>query len=678
MKKGLQKQVFSLFLMITSTLIIIVFLTEWQIARFLIYQNENDSINKYVSSLKNNKQYMILSNQSALDSLISSPEIFNTANKSLNILKKRPIKYFYIYKRNRLIYGDSWDFLNQCINRFSFPPSSQITTFIGTNYNKSFIISYKLMDIRNSLIAVRAIPLVFELHTNAPEFQILQTSVKYTGSRFYIKNIPDKLIKPVNSAFEQQRDKPNTNKIHRVSPDLAFCLLIDYDISGNPSIITLVLYNRVVNNFLQQSFYLFILIILALTLLIIVYVANWLSKTIVQPIHAISQQMLRISSNPSILEPISGEFKFELQDMAQSFNLMTLSLSNFARSLIDYKLINENLNSGLFWLNENFEIILCNRRFSDIFEFEDHLPPLNVDLGSLIQLDAETLLSAKHKGVSLVNHKLTINDHLKYSIIHIQKVYDQDDLRYVGSITDTTEEVKDRMARQNLELELIKSNKLAEVGRRVEGVVHNINSPLSSILGYAQLLKNQYPDNQDLDKIITAGITLSRTVKTLLKKISQDNIALPAPVNLNELVSQELEMLKHNLFFKNNVKLEISLTSNLPSLQIVYGDLSQCVANILNNAVEAMLNSAIKVLSVKTFKDSNYIGFTITDTGEGIPFENLDLIFQPSFTTKTQSDKSGFGLGLAITKNIIERNHGTIEVLSNGSQGCTISVQLPL
>jgi hypothetical protein len=117
--------------------------------------------------------------------------------------------------------------------------------------------------------------------------------------------------------------------------------------------------------------------------------------------------------------------------------------------------------------------------------------------------------------------------------------------------------------------------------------------------------------------------------------------------------------------------LKVNLAPQLPKITAVYSDVSQAVANILNNAIEALENSAEKDISVTTYQQDNYVCIRISDSGEGIDPENQELIFQPNYTTKMSKTGSGFGLGLAITKNIIERYNGEIEIQSEKTKGST-------
>lgn len=418
--------------------------------------------------------------------------------------------------------------------------------------------------------------------------------------------------------------------------------------------------------------------LLAVTLFAVIILGLWFSKTIMQPINKVSEKFQEISKNPSKFEPILEKYGGRLGDVVETFNEMNRDLAEFSKAQQEYKVITDNLDIGIFWMDAEFNIILCNPSFVSIFDLNNYKEVINKNISEFIKLDELYLQNAKEESITIPVLELDLLNQKKYVILNIRAVKGEAGLRLVGSITNITKEVKERKAREALELELIKSNKLAEIGRRVEGVVHNINSPLNSILGYAQLIKKDFRDNEDIDKILEAGKNISRSVKVLLKKVQKDDISTMVPININELIKQELELCKHNLFFKHQVMLETSLLKDLPEIKAVYSDISQSFVNIMNNAIESLKNSLEKYILVRTYRTSDMIAIEIQDTGEGIKNKHLDIIFEPYYSTKVQKDGGGFGLGLAISKSVVERYGGYISVKSNVGKGSTFILFFPI
>ena len=167
-------------------------------------------------------------------------------------------------------------------------------------------------------------------------------------------------------------------------------------------------------------------------------------------------------------------------------------------------------------------------------------------------------------------------------------------------------------------------------------------------------------------------------MKSLLRKVREDDIAMLRPIDINDLIQQELNLCKHNLYFKHYVSLKTDLKKNLPKIKVAYGDISQVIANLLNNAIESLKESSIKNIFVTTAKTDKYVTVEIKDTGYGIEEKNLNKIFEPYFSTKTQTDKIGFGLGLAICKHITEKYNGMITVDSKIGKGSCFTLFLPI
>ena len=421
----------------------------------------------------------------------------------------------------------------------------------------------------------------------------------------------------------------------------------------------------------------FLLVLLAVTLIAVIMLGLWFSKTIMQPINRVSEKMQEIGKNPSKFEPILEKYGGKLGDVVETFNAMNRDLAEFSRAQQEYKVITDNLDTGIFWMDAEFNIILCNPSFVRIFELKTNKEVINKNISEFIKLDELYLQKVKEHSITIPVLELDLLNQKKYVILNIRSVKDEAGLRLVGSITNITKEVKERKAREALELELIKSNKLAEIGRRVEGIVHNINSPLNSILGYAQLIKKELGNNEDIDKILESSKIISHSVKVLLKKVKKDGISTMVPININELIKQELELCKHNLFFKHQIMLETSLFKDLPEVKAVYSDVSQSFVNILNNAIESLKNSIEKYILVRTYQTNNTIAIEVQDTGEGIKNKDIGKIFEPYYTTKIQKDGGGFGLGLAISKSVAERYDGRITVKSKVGKGSTITLFFP-
>jgi two-component system NtrC family sensor kinase len=145
-------------------------------------------------------------------------------------------------------------------------------------------------------------------------------------------------------------------------------------------------------------------------------------------------------------------------------------------------------------------------------------------------------------------------------------------------------------------------------------------------------------------------------------------------VNIKELL-EELVALSSQRAKYGMVEIRTDFAPNLPSLRVSPSELQQVFFNLINNAIDAM-NHDGGTLTISSQQRENYLVFTVSDTGEGIPEANLDRIFDPFFTTKPVG--KGTGLGLSICYGIIEKMGGKLEVESTLGKGTTFLISLPL
>jgi putative nucleotidyltransferase with HDIG domain/PAS domain S-box-containing protein len=242
-----------------------------------------------------------------------------------------------------------------------------------------------------------------------------------------------------------------------------------------------------------------------------------------------------------------------------------------------------------------------------------------------------------------------------------------------------------QLIQQNKEMaqRIRRAEKLAYVGSLTQGLTHNLQGPLTAILGRAQLLATKYKEQRELEEIISSARNMNSVIKTLLLKISNEQRSEQQILDLNQILKSELTVLQANLQFKHNMNKRYSLSENLPIIKGIYGDFSQSFANIIKNALEAMKDSKEKILTVTTEFDTRHIVVTIADTGHGIEKGHLNKIFEPHFTTKSitldESDDvaSGMGLGLASVRELMKPYQVKFEVKSKVGGGTAFRLIIP-
>lgn len=224
--------------------------------------------------------------------------------------------------------------------------------------------------------------------------------------------------------------------------------------------------------------------------------------------------------------------------------------------------------------------------------------------------------------------------------------------------------------------QLIQSAKMAAVGGLAAGVAHELNSPLTSILGFAELLlwntSLDDPRREDLS-IIVAEAQRARGIVRNLLDFSRQAESSRKPVDINCLLQETLSLLRWQIE-NGGVNLKESYADHLPLLPLAANRIKQVFLNLITNALHAMPSGG--TLSVSTGQIGAEVVVQLSDTGIGIPAEHLPRIFDPFFTTRPAGQ--GTGLGLPVSLSIIQEHGGRITVESQVGQGSTFTLWLPV
>jgi PAS domain S-box-containing protein len=222
--------------------------------------------------------------------------------------------------------------------------------------------------------------------------------------------------------------------------------------------------------------------------------------------------------------------------------------------------------------------------------------------------------------------------------------------------------------------QLLQSEKMSAVGQLIAGVAHELNNPLTAILGYAQLLEGAGLDQRSAEyvrKLFKQAQRTHRVVQNLLS-FARQRKPQKQEVDLRKVLEESLMLREYDLKV-NNVSLEREIPEDVPS---VVGDphqLEQVFLNIVNNALDAMVESSSKgVLKVRVFKKDAYVCVEFDDSGPGI--KDPSRIFDPFYTTKSVG--KGTGLGLSICYGIVKEHGGEIVARNRDEGGATVEVRL--
>lgn len=226
---------------------------------------------------------------------------------------------------------------------------------------------------------------------------------------------------------------------------------------------------------------------------------------------------------------------------------------------------------------------------------------------------------------------------------------------------------------QQTQGQLIQSAKLAAVGELSAGLAHELNNPLTSILGYAELLlETDVADGapkEDLERIATEAHRACEIVQNL-SEFSRQTKARREPADVNELLQRTLAVVRYH-FETSGVRIEESYCQDPPPSLLDPGQIRQVWLNLITNAFQAMPEGG--TLGVQTVCEENGVAVSISDTGIGMSPSVRERIFEPFFTT----DPSRKGLGLSVSLGVVQEHGGRIMVETREGQGSTFTVWLP-
>jgi len=325
--------------------------------------------------------------------------------------------------------------------------------------------------------------------------------------------------------------------------------------------------------------------------------------------------------------------------------------------------------------DRDYKILRANKAFADIF----HMKPKQ-----LIGKHCYDL----HKGdkpISGCPHRQTLatgkpamaefyeSNIGRYLLESTSPIFDKE-----GEVIGSVHITRDVTERKQQSERLMMADRLASVGELAAGTAHELNNPLTSVIGFSQLLlEKDVPDDirEDLQLIHSEAQRAAKVTKSLLTFARKQ-----APVKqLNQINNIIEDVLKLRAYEHkaNGIEVKKQLAPDLPEIMVDYFQMQQVFLNIIINAEYFMTEEHKRgTLTITTKKQNDNVRISFADDGPGIPPENLSRIFDPFFTTKGAG--RGTGLGLSICHGIVSEHGGQIYVRSQGDKGTTIFVELPV
>jgi signal transduction histidine kinase len=250
-----------------------------------------------------------------------------------------------------------------------------------------------------------------------------------------------------------------------------------------------------------------------------------------------------------------------------------------------------------------------------------------------------------------------------------QHLVDGERLRLLRASQDAIDNLK------RLQSQFVQSEKLAALGQLAAGAAHEINNPLTAILGYSELLIDDAalgPRQRTLvEKLREQARRTTSLVNNLLSFARQVPVE-KALLDVNGIVTSALQLRKLDLRDKN-IRIEVHTESVVPGVRGDPNQLLQVFFNVISNAVDAMMEVNGGTLSVRTYRDRGSVVIEFADTGPGI--REPHLVFDPFYTTKPVG--KGTGLGLSICYGIVQEHNGRISCFNRADGGATFRVELP-
>lgn len=245
------------------------------------------------------------------------------------------------------------------------------------------------------------------------------------------------------------------------------------------------------------------------------------------------------------------------------------------------------------------------------------------------------------------------------------------------------EKLREAEFRNKMEQQMATTERLASLGTLAAGVAHEINNPLAIInesAGWLKLIINkeemaQMPRKQDFEMAlnkIEKGVDRARRITHQLLGFAKKDDSVLAELNLSELADEAIQLVNREMA---NKEIEI-IRETAPNTGTIWSDpyqLRQVLINLITNAIHATESGGKITIMLEAVNGE--INLTVQDSGQGIPKENLDKIFEPFFSTKSPGE--GTGLGLSVTRGIIEKLCGTIQVKSRLGHGTSFCIRLP-
>ena len=444
----------------------------------------------------------------------------------------------------------------------------------------------------------------------------------------------------------------------------------------------------------------FLLLLTVAVLFASTWLALYLSKMVTRPLVALAEATHEISRG-RLDYRVDVQAGNEIGQLVESFNHMAAdleasrgSIEASRRDLADVNVqleqrtrhietILESVPSGVFSLDASRHILHSNRAARRLLRLDDDSPDSEQTLHDLFPEEAVSdlehlLRKADRMGsttsqMEIVTSRVSLNVAVTVASLDPPSTSDNGQRQRMGYVV-VFEDLTDLLRAQ-------KQTAWREVARRI---AHEIKNPLTPIALSAERIRRHLergtpPDAASLNVIRHCSETIGSSVETVRTLVDEFSVlarfpaSQPQPSDINSIVNQALIMFDGRL---DGIRVQRFLAADLPPVQADPDAMKRAIANLVDNAAEAMQNSMLKEIHISTalIGERDSVEIVVADTGHGVTSEVKEKLFLPYFSTK----RRGTGLGLAIVSRIVEDHHGSIRVEENSPVGTRFIVELPL
>ncbi|MBU1881904.1 HAMP domain-containing protein, partial [bacterium] len=425
---------------------------------------------------------------------------------------------------------------------------------------------------------------------------------------------------------------------------------------------------------IQNILYYFGIPLFALVIFAALILGFWIEK----PIRSLSKTMERIRTTGDLSERAVVSGGGEIASMSQSFNQMLEQLAKQHEELSTFRTMIMTMREGVVIEDQDHRVVYMNPQMLELLGKEGHESGWQE-----YEFELRRMITAKnHRGEDENGFTPEEVEWQKPNGKRIQALRTSGKLKDPhGRMIGVLSTFVDVTERNDLEIELIETSRMAFLGLYSQGIMHNINGPLNTIIGFSSLL-NKRPEVSELsERIYNDAQRIAEQINILGRRWHRTGHQQTELLNMNDIIEDELKFLEADLFYKHNVEKNFNLDAKLPLIAGRYGDFSHAFLNIISNALDAMLESPLHQLTITTKADDKEVSIEVSDTGIGINSENVNRIFVPFFSTKRRNLKegipSGAGLGLPIARKILEPYNAQFEVESELGKGTTMRIRFP-